>query len=46
MANKSGLNRETDFVNIYEGDDVIKALSSIKSTGNEYSTIVLLCTSA
>lgn len=46
MANKSGLNKESDFNLIYKGDNVTQALTQIKSKDNfEYSTIVLLCTS-
>ena len=44
IANKSGLDKDLDFLKIYEGDNVTEALNSIKPTGKDFSTIVLFCT--
>ena len=45
MAEKSGLSKENDFTKIYQGDDLMTALTQIKSgTDKSFSTVVLFCT--
>jgi len=45
MAEKSGLSKNDDFQMIYQGNDIMTALTKIKTgTDKSFSTVVLFCT--
>lgn len=46
IANKTGLNPDTDFKLLYQGQNITQALTDIKKkNSNSFATITILCTS-